>query len=97
MSHIISHVNEDLHVLTDQLAETCKQAGLRAEIVAYARVHISAPGADRRLAETVRCARDDQNQLTWWWSWGEPVCPAHEVDEAVRKIANVVTPSIAGI
>jgi hypothetical protein len=37
---------------------------------------------------------DGDEELAWWWSWDEPMCPATHIADAVRIIAYVVTPSV---
>jgi hypothetical protein len=83
---------EDVHVLTEQLAEECIKAGLVAHVMAPTRVRVSSPGAYAGLAELIWCMPDDDERLTWWWSWNEPICPAVELSQAVVAIARVVTP-----
>jgi hypothetical protein len=85
-------MTSDFRPFSLQLARECGKAGLTAKVVGHDRVHVSAPGADRRLAETVRCALDQDDRLTWHWSWGEPICGGSEFAEAVRRIAHVVAP-----
>jgi hypothetical protein len=82
----------DVQDFTERLARECQKAGLTATVLGPARVHVSAPGAHARLAETVRCVPDAEERLTWHWSWGEPICPAADIAGAVRLIAHVVTP-----
>ena len=88
--------HDDAHALTQQLAEECGRAGLDAVVVAPARVKVSLPGANARLAETVRCRPDRQERLTWWWSWGDPICLADQIADAVKVIAHVVSPPMVG-
>jgi hypothetical protein len=88
--------DDDIHIFTERLAEECRKAGLRAEIVAPTRVLVSRPGAHGRLAELVRCMPDADERLTWFWSWSEPICPAAAIGDAVRAIAHVVTPPVIG-
>jgi hypothetical protein len=88
--------DDDVHALTRRLTEACQRAGLAAETIAPTRVRVSLPGAHDRLSETVRCMPDRQERLTWWWSWGDPICPATDIDNAVRVITHVVTPPVAG-
>jgi hypothetical protein len=83
----------DPYDLTQQLTEACERAGLVAKIVAPTRVRVNAPGANERLTEIVKCMPDREERLMWWWSWDEPICPVTDLDQAVRKIAYVVTPS----
>jgi hypothetical protein len=89
-------MTSDFRPFSLQLAHECGQAGLTAEVLGHDRVHVSAPGADRRFAETVRCALDQDGRLTWHWSWGEPICGGSEIGEAVRRIARVVAPEVQG-
>jgi hypothetical protein len=84
----------DVDTLVSELVENCRSAGLNAEVVAPTRVRVSSPGADRRLEEIIRCMPDGEERLTWWWSWNEPICPATQIADAVRRIAYVVSPSI---
>jgi hypothetical protein len=85
---------EDAYVLATRLAEECGKAGLNATVLSPTRVHVSA-GAHSRLAETVRCQPDGDEKLMWWWSWGEPIGPAADIELAVRFIAHVVGPRAA--
>lgn len=88
-------MTEDVHDLTQQLAKECRKAALVAVVVAPTRVQVSQPGAYAGLAETVWCMPDADEQLMWWWSWGEPICPATQIPEAAKAIARVVTPPAA--
>ena len=83
---------QDVHELTRRLADDCRRAGLNADVISPTRVRVSRPGTHDRLAETVRCMPDDEERLTWWWSWGDPIRPADDLPGAVRRIAHVVTP-----
>ncbi len=85
----------DVHVLARRLVDECARAGLNAALVAPTRVRVSLPGAHDRLSETVRCMPDGQERLTWWWSWGEPICPADQIAGVVKIITRVVTPPVA--
>lgn len=86
--------HEDVLALTRRLAAECVQAGLNATLLGAKHVQVSAPGAHARLAETVRCEPGDADGLVWRWSWGDPICPAANIAEAVRIIAYVVTPAV---
>ena len=83
---------EDVDAIAQRLAEDCSLAGLDVVLIAPTRVKVSRPGAHDRLSETVRCMPDAQERLMWWWSWGEPICPADQIADAVKAIAHVVTP-----
>jgi hypothetical protein len=80
--------------LAARLVDGCVKLGLDAEIIAPARVRVSAPGAHARLAETVCCMPDGQEELARWWSWGEPICAATQITDAARIIGHVVTPPL---
>jgi hypothetical protein len=83
---------EDVRALSERLADDCRKAGLNAEVLGPAQVRVSAPGAHRRLTETVRCMPDGDERLVWVWSWDEPICPATDIAGAVTIIGHVVTP-----
>ncbi|MCO5970858.1 hypothetical protein [Actinoallomurus soli] len=83
----------DVYTLVTRLAEECGKAGLVATVISPTRVHVNA-GVHSRLAETIRCHPDADERLMWWWSWGEPICPAASIDLAVRRIAHVVAPGV---
>ncbi|MCO6006649.1 hypothetical protein NE236_16815 [Actinoallomurus purpureus] len=36
---------------------------------------------------------DSEEELCWWWSCGERICPAGDIEHARRIIAYVVTPT----
>lgn len=91
-----SATHDDVHTLTRRLAEECGKAGLEATVVAATRVRVSRPGGHTQLSETVRCMPDSEERLMWWWSWGEPICPADWIADAVKVIAHVVTPPVDG-
>jgi hypothetical protein len=83
----------EVDALVSELAVKCREAGLDASVTAPTRLHVSRPGVDSRFAEIIRCMPDRSERLTWWWSWNEPICPATDMAEAVRRIAHVVTPT----
>ena len=90
MTHATNH---ETRALGEQLAEECRNAGLSAKVVDRAgTVQVSSPGAHSRLTETVTCMPDRRETLMWWWSWGDPICPATDITDAVKVIAHVVTP-----
>jgi hypothetical protein len=83
--------SEDVYVLVQELARTCTKAGLNATVVSPTRVCVSLPGAGRRSVETIRCMPDEQERLMWW-GWGEPICPASHISDAVKMICHVLAP-----
>ena len=44
------------------------------------------------LSEAIQCARHaaDGGALWFFWSWGEPMCPAHDVHRAAKELGHVV-------
>jgi hypothetical protein len=45
------------------------------------------------LSELIYAARSDADGSIWfWWSWGERICPADDLQQAAGKIAHVLTP-----
>jgi hypothetical protein len=85
-------VNGDVHALCGSLAKACGEAGLTAEQLSATRVHVCATGAGM-LAEVIRCMPGADEALYWYWSWGEPICPAADIAQATKAIAYVVTPA----
>jgi hypothetical protein len=85
----------EVHLLAEELAQVCAEAGLVAEVLAPTRVRVGAPCGSARLTEIVRCMPlpDGEERLMWWWPWGEPISPASQIPEAVRVIARVLTPA----
>jgi hypothetical protein len=86
----------DTDELCRRLAKACAALRLTAEVQSPTRVRVGATGAGM-LAETIRCQPDDDEVLQWWWSWGEPFCPAsaEHIDRAAEMIRHVVTPAHA--
>jgi hypothetical protein len=82
---------EDVHELCRRLSMACGEAGLTAEEIAPTRIRVGFPGAGM-LAEIIRCMPDASERLHWWWSWGDPICVAEEIDKAVAMIVHVVRP-----
>lgn len=87
-------IPEDAHALAERLARSCEAAGLVAEVLAPTRVRAYMPGANGRLAEVIRIMPDEAEALSFFWSWGERICPVAEIDRAVASIKHVVTPPV---
>lgn len=49
--------------------------------------------AMRRMPETVTVAPATDGAWWFWWSWGDPIARASDVDAAAFKIAYVLTPT----
>jgi hypothetical protein len=45
-----------------------------------------------QLSEAIRCDQHaaDGGALWFFWSWGEPMCPAHDVYRAAKELGHVV-------
>jgi hypothetical protein len=45
-----------------------------------------------QLSEAIRCDRHgaDGGALWFFWSWGEPMCPAHDVHRAAKELGHVL-------
>ncbi|HZB28814.1 MAG TPA: hypothetical protein VE465_01485 [Streptosporangiaceae bacterium] len=45
-----------------------------------------------QLSEAIRCDHHapDGGALWFYWSWGEPMCPAHDVHRAAKELGHVV-------
>lgn len=83
--------NHDVHLLAEKLAHDRLKAGLIAEVPAPTRVRVAAPGGHARLTETVsRMPLPYDENLMWWWSWGEPISPACHIPDAVRVITRAL-------
>lgn len=85
---------EDVHTVADRLAQKCKAAGLDAEVLAPTRVRTFLPHVNAHLAEVITIMPDRDEVLSLFWSWGERIGPATEIDRAVVAIKRVVTPPV---
>ena len=45
-----------------------------------------------QLGEAIRCDHHatDGGALWFFWSWGEPMCPAHDLHRAAKELGHVV-------
>lgn len=45
-----------------------------------------------QLSEAIHCGPHaaDGGALWFFWSWGEPMCPAHDVQRAAKELGHVV-------
>lgn len=85
----------EAHEITAELIEACERLGLLASAISPTRVHVCAPKTHSGLAEVITLAPDQRAVLHFHWSWGDPVCPAAEIDRAAKSIAYVVSPASA--
>jgi hypothetical protein len=82
---------ESADELISRLAATCRRTGLVADIVEPStRIRVSTPNGNQHMAETITLKPDADDVLMWWWSWDRPICPAGEIDFAVRSLTRVV-------
>lgn len=86
-------IPEDVHVIAERLVGACREAGLSAEIISPTRIRAWVPKANSHLAEIIKIRPDENEVLSFYWSWDEPICPAAQIDTAVTRIKHVVTPS----
>jgi hypothetical protein len=76
----------------DRLAAACKLKGLVTEIIEPStKLKIGTLGGHALMAETISLRPDVSEALTWHWSWGAPICPADDIDYAVRSIFHVIS------
>jgi hypothetical protein len=85
---------EDVHVLTERLVRACREAGLSADVLSPTRIRACVPSAHPHLAEIIKVRPDENEVLSFYWSWDERICPAVEIDTAVASIKHVVTPPL---
>jgi hypothetical protein len=77
--------------LIERLAEACQRAGLRATVVEPStRIKIHAPDDNEYFNEVITLRPDGREVLTWYWSWGAPICAAQDIAAAVAVIRRVV-------
>ncbi len=55
------------------------------------KLKICTPNGNERMAETITLKPDDDEVLTWYWSWDMPICPATDIRFALTAILRVVT------
>ncbi|MEV0401244.1 hypothetical protein [Actinoallomurus sp. NPDC050550] len=84
---------EEVHVIAERLEKACREAGLSAEVLGPTRIRAWVPNANPHLAEIIKIRPDENEVLSFYWSWDERICPAAEIDTAVTRIKHVVTPS----
>lgn len=89
-----SDVPEDVHTIADRLVRSCKAVGLSAEVLAATRVRARVPNTHAGLSEIITITPDEDEVLSLYWSWGERICSAAEMDTAVTAIKHVVTPPL---
>ncbi len=87
---------ESADELIKRLAVMCERQGLVTNVMEPStRIKVFAPSGNAHLDEVVSLRPDGSEVLTWFWSWGEPICPATEIDRAVKRIENVVSVRLA--
>ena len=83
---------------TLKLAPLLIRVGLNVTVRRDSVVEVRNPG-DTRMTQPI-VVREHQGALWWWWLWSgptrdaspeyEPMVPAEDVDEAARRLANVL-------
>jgi hypothetical protein len=87
---------ESADELIKRLALACKRRGLATDIIEPStKIKIFAPSGNAHLDEMVSLRPDGDELLTWYWSWGSPICPAHEIGRAVTLIERVVSATLS--
>ncbi|MEV5708793.1 hypothetical protein [Actinoallomurus sp. NPDC052274] len=87
-------VPEDAHTVADRLARACRVEGLSADVLGPTRVRACVPKTHAGLAEIIKIMPDEGEVLSFYWSWGERICPASDIAGAVAAIKHVVTPPL---
>lgn len=77
-----------------ELSESLQSAGYIAQVIEKDRVpfvEVTNPDASQ-FSEVIRCdaALSGDGAFAFYWSWGEPICLASQVEEATRRIRNVI-------
>jgi hypothetical protein len=79
----------------DNLRTALDKAGFVAEIVQSRSVspflRVTNPNV-AQLGEAIQCGRHAAagGALWFFWSWGEPMCPAQDVHRAAKELGHVV-------
>jgi hypothetical protein len=74
-----------------RLAKGCKAVGLMTTVIEPStRIKIHAPNNNEHFHEMITLRPDAGEVLTWYWSWGAPICQAHDIATAVTMIRRVV-------
>lgn len=82
--------NESADQLITRLAKECESAGLRVTVIEPStRMKIHGLG-NQYFDEMISLRPDDDEVLTWYWSWNAPICPAKDIATAVAMMRKVV-------
>ncbi|MCO6010538.1 hypothetical protein NE236_36830 [Actinoallomurus purpureus] len=89
---------DTVRALVLKLAPLLLRDGLNVAVRSDGVVEVRNPG-DTRMTQPI-VAREHQGALWWWWVWSgptrdapleyEPMVPADDVDEAARRLSNVL-------
>jgi hypothetical protein len=83
--------DESADQLVTRLAEACEKIRLRTTVIEPStRIRIHAPHGNVHFDEMIMLRPDAEEVLTWYWSWGVPICPGHDIATAVTMIRKVV-------
>lgn len=80
---------EEEHLAALRKALTGRVAGLELVTPETGPPYLRVTGAHEELTEGIRVARVGDGWW-FWWSWGEPICPAGDVDTAADRVVRVV-------
>jgi hypothetical protein len=91
-----SAAQESADRLTERLHLACKRAGLLVEVIEPStKLKICTPNGNEHMAETITLKPDEDEALTWFWSWGMPICPAEDIPRAVESLLHVIAEETA--
>jgi hypothetical protein len=83
--------DENADRFIERLAEACESAGMMTTVIEPStRIRIHAPHDNEYFDEVITLRPDVGELLTWYWSWGTPICPAHDIATAITMIRKVI-------
>lgn len=83
--------NESADTFIERLAKGCEEAGLKATVFEPStKIKIHTPNGNAYFDEMITLRPDAGEVLSWYWSWGEPICPADDLATAIAMIRKVV-------
>lgn len=87
-----TNATDSADAIISRLDKACRGMGLETKILEPStKIRINVPHGDARMAEVVTLKPDTQDVLCFWWSWDEAICPADDIDYAVKMISGVVS------
>jgi hypothetical protein len=78
--------------LVTDLANALKRQGIATDIIEPStKIKVFSPAGNAFMDELVTLRPDANEELTWYWSWDKPICPATDLARAVDLIEHVVS------